>query len=550
MSARYHVNKSKKTIFLFALCSLISTFAIKICKFNYIMAQQEDVFKKIVSHCKEYGFVFPSSDIYDGLGAVYDYGQNGVELKNNIKQYWWQSMVLLHENIVGIDSAIFMHPTIWKASGHVDAFNDPLIDNRDSKKRYRADVLIEDQIAKYEEKIAKEVEKARKRFGESFDEAKYLETSPRVAETKAKRDALHERYAAAMQGPDLAELKQIIVDEEIVDPISGTKNWTDVRQFNLMFSTEMGASADASMKVYLRPETAQGIFVNYLNVQNTGRMKVPFGIAQIGKAFRNEIVARQFIFRMREFEQMEMQFFVKPGTELEWFPKWKQTRMAWHQALGFGEENYRFHDHEKLAHYANAATDIEFKMPFGFKEVEGIHSRTNFDLSQHEKYSGKSIKYFDPMTNESYTPYVIETSIGVDRMFLSIMCHSYTEEKLENGESRVVLRLPEALAPVKCAVLPLVKKDGLPEKAREIVNELRFHFNTNYEEKDSIGKRYRRQDAIGTPYCVTVDHETLKDNKVTLRFRDSMKQERVDISQLRTIIEDNVSITSLLKKLQ
>ena len=550
MSARYHVNKSKKTIFLFALCSLISTFAIKICKFNYIMAQQEDVFKKIVSHCKEYGFVFPSSDIYDGLGAVYDYGQNGVELKNNIKQYWWQSMVLLHENIVGIDSAIFMHPTIWKASGHVDAFNDPLIDNRDSKKRYRADVLIEDQIAKYEEKIAKEVEKARKRFGESFDEAKYLETSPRVAETKAKRDALHERYAAAMQGPDLAELKQIIVDEEIVDPISGTKNWTDVRQFNLMFSTEMGASADASMKVYLRPETAQGIFVNYLNVQKTGRMKVPFGIAQIGKAFRNEIVARQFIFRMREFEQMEMQFFVKPGTELEWFPKWKQTRMAWHQALGFGEENYRFHDHEKLAHYANAATDIEFKMPFGFKEVEGIHSRTNFDLSQHEKYSGKSIKYFDPMTNESYTPYVIETSIGVDRMFLSIMCHSYTEEKLENGESRVVLRLPEALAPVKCAVLPLVKKDGLPEKPREIVNELRFHFNTNYEEKDSIGKRYRRQDAIGTPYCVTVDHETLKDNKVTLRFRDSMKQERVDISQLRTIIEDNVSITSLLKKLQ
>ena len=550
MSARYHVNKSKKTIFLFALCSLISTFAIKICKFNYIMAQQEDVFKKIVSHCKEYGFVFPSSDIYDGLGAVYDYGQNGVELKNNIKQYWWQSMVLLHENIVGIDSAIFMHPTIWKASGHVDAFNDPLIDNRDSKKRYRADVLIEDQIAKYEEKIAKEVEKARKRFGESFDEAKYLETSPRVAETKAKRDALHERYAAAMQGPDLAELKQIIVDEEIVDPISGTKNWTDVRQFNLMFSTEMGASADASMKVYLRPETAQGIFVNYLNVQKTGRMKVPFGIAQIGKPFRNEIVARQFIFRMREFEQMEMQFFVKPGTELEWFPKWKQTRMAWHQALGFGEENYRFHDHEKLAHYANAATDIEFKMPFGFKEVEGIHSRTNFDLSQHEKYSGKSIKYFDPMTNESYTPYVIETSIGVDRMFLSIMCHSYTEEKLENGESRVVLKLPEALAPVKCAVLPLVKKDGLPEKAREIVNELRFHFNTNYEEKDSIGKRYRRQDAIGTPYCVTVDHETLKDNKVTLRFRDSMKQERVDISQLRTIIEDNVSITSLLKKLQ
>ena len=511
---------------------------------------QEDVFKKIVSHCKEYGFVFPSSDIYDGLAAVYDYGQNGVELKNNIKEYWGKSMVLLHENIVGIDSAIFMHPTIWKASGHVDAFNDPLIDNRDSKKRYRADVLIEDQIAKYDEKIQKEVEKARKRFGESFDEQKYLETSPRVAETKAKREALHTRYAAAMQGPDLAELKQIILDEEIVDPISGTKNWTDVRQFNLMFSTEMGSTAEAASKIYLRPETAQGIFVNYLNVQKTGRMKIPFGIAQIGKAFRNEIVARQFIFRMREFEQMEMQFFVTPGTELEWFNKWKQTRMAWHQALGFGAENYRFHDHDKLAHYANAATDIEFHMPFGFKEVEGIHSRTNFDLSQHEKYSGRSIKYFDPATNESYTPFVIETSIGVDRMFLSIMCHSFCEEKLENGETRTVLRLPAPLAPTKLAVLPLVRKDGLPEKAREIINNLRFHFNCSYDEKDTIGKRYRRQDAVGTPYCVTVDYDTLKDNTVTLRFRDTMEQERVSIDQLNGIIEDKVSIASLLKKIQ
>ena len=447
---------------------------------------QEDVFKKIVSHCKEYGFVFPSSEIYDGLGAVYDYGQNGVELKNNIKQYWWQSMVLLHENIVGIDSAIFMHPTIWKASGHVDAFNDPLIDNRDSKKRYRADVLIEDQIAKYEEKIDKEVAKARKRFGDAFDEAQFRSTNPRVLEHQQKRDALHERYTKAMQGPDLAELKKIIEDEEIVDPISGTKNWTDVRQFNLMFSTEMGSTSEGAMKVYLRPETAQGIFVNYLNVQKTGRMKIPFGIAQIGKAFRNEIVARQFIFRMREFEQMEMQFFVQPGTELEYFQRWKELRMKWHQALGFGAENYRFHDHEKLAHYANAATDIEFKMPFGFKEVEGVHSRTNFDLSQHEKFSGRSIKYFDPQTKESYTPYVIETSIGVDRMFLSVMCHSYREEKLENGETRVVLLLPPALAPTKLAVLPLVKKDGLPEKAREIVNNLKFHFNTHYDEKDTI----------------------------------------------------------------
>ena len=511
---------------------------------------QEDVFKKLVSHCKEYGFVFPSSEIYDGLGAVYDYGQMGVELKNNIKQYWWQSMVLLHENIVGIDSAIFMHPTIWKASGHVDAFNDPLIDNRDSKKRYRADVLIEDQLAKYDDKINKEVAKAAKRFGEAFDEAQFRSTNGRVLEHQAKRDALHERFSKALNDNNLDELRQIILDEEIVCPISGTKNWTEVRQFNLMFSTEMGSTADGAMKIYLRPETAQGIFVNYLNVQKTGRMKIPFGIAQIGKAFRNEIVARQFIFRMREFEQMEMQFFVKPGTELDWFKSWKATRLKWHKALGFGDDHYRYHDHDKLAHYANAATDIEFLMPFGFKEVEGIHSRTNFDLSQHEKFSGKNIKYFDPETNESYTPYVIETSIGVDRMFLSIMSASYCEETLDSGESRVVLKLPAALAPVKLAVMPLVKKDGLPEKAREIIDNLKFHFHCQYDEKDSIGKRYRRQDAIGTPYCVTVDHQTLEDNCVTLRNRDTMQQERVAISELNNIIADRVSITSLLKTLQ
>ncbi|MBR5277070.1 MAG: glycine--tRNA ligase [Bacteroidaceae bacterium] len=510
---------------------------------------QDDVFKKVVAHCKEYGFVFPSSDIYDGLGAVYDYGQMGVELKNNIKTYWWQSMVLLHDNIVGIDSAIFMHPTIWKASGHVDAFNDPLIDNRDSKKRYRADVLIEEQIAKYDEKIEKEVAKAAKRFGESFDREMFCQTNPKVLAEKAKRDALHERFSVAMNNVDLEELRQIILDEEIVCPISGTRNWTEVRQFNLMFSTEMGSTADGAMKVYLRPETAQGIFVNYLNVQKTGRMRIPFGIAQIGKAFRNEIVARQFIFRMREFEQMEMQFFVQPGKEMEWFEHWKQFRLKWHKALGFGDDKYRYHDHEKLAHYANAATDIEFKMPFGFKEVEGIHSRTDFDLSQHEKYCGKNIKYFDPELNESYTPYVIETSIGVDRMFLSVMCAAYTEEALANGESRVVLKLPAALAPVKLAVLPLVKKDGLPEKAREIMNELKFSFNCYYEEKDSIGKRYRRMDAIGTPYCVTVDHQTLEDNMVTLRDRDTMEQKRVAIADLRELLQDKVSITSVLKKL-
>lgn len=513
----------------------------------------EDVFKKLVAHCKEYGFVFQSSEIYDGLGAVYDYGQNGVELKNNIKKYWWDSMVMLNENIVGIDSAIFMHPTIWKASGHVDAFNDPLIDNKDSKKRYRADVLIEEQLAKIEEKINKEVEKAAKRFGDAFDEAQFRSTNARVLEHQEKWDALHNRFAKALNDGNLEELRQIIVDEEIVCPISGTRNWTEVRQFNLMFSTEMGSTSDGALKIYLRPETAQGIFVNYLNVQKTGRMKLPFGIAQIGKAFRNEIVARQFIFRMREFEQMEMQFFVKPGTELDWFEKWKTTRMSWHQSLGFGAENYRFHVHEKLAHYANAAVDVEYKFPFGFKEVEGIHSRTDFDLSQHQQYSGKKIQYFDTEKNESYVPFVVETSIGVDRMFLQVLSASYKEEEVAdaNGQKdiRVVLRIPIQLAPVKMAVMPLVKKDGLPEKAREIIDELKFDFNCMYDEKDSIGKRYRRMDAIGTPFCVTVDHQTIEDNTVTIRYRDTMEQDRVEVSKLRGIIADAVSMKGLFAKL-
>ena len=513
------------------------------------MASQEEIFKKLIAHCKEYGFVFASSEIYDGLAAVYDYGQNGVELKNNIKAYWWEAMTRLNDNVVGIDAAIFMHPTTWKASGHVDAFNDPLIDNRDSKKRYRADVLIEDVLAKFDEKIAKEVDKAAKRFGESFDRDLYCRTNPRVVEYSQKRDALHERFATAMNDNNLDELKQIIVDYDVVCPVSGTENWTDVRQFNLMFSTEIGSVADGATKVYLRPETAQGIFVNFLNVQKTGRMKIPFGIAQIGKAFRNEIVARQFIFRMREFEQMEMQFFVRPGEEMKWFDYWKHFRMRWHRSLGLGDGKYRFHDHEKLAHYANAATDIEFEMPFGFKEVEGIHSRTDFDLSQHEKYSGKNIKYFDPELNESYVPYVIETSIGVDRMFLSIMAASYEEQQLEGGDSRVVLHLPPVLAPNKVAVLPLVKKDGLPQKAAEVMNMLKFDFKTVYDEKDSIGKRYRRQDAVGTPFCVTIDHQTLEDDTVTIRHRDSMEQSRVPVGSLHGIVNDNVSLRSIFSKI-
>jgi glycyl-tRNA synthetase len=513
----------------------------------------EDVFKKLIAHSKEYGFIFQSSEIYDGLSAVYDYGQNGVELKNNIKKYWWDSMVLLNENIVGIDSAIFMHPEIWKASGHVGAFSDPLIDNKDSKKRYRADVLIEEYIQKLEDKIQKEIEKAAKRFGDTFDEQKFRETNPRVTEVQGQLDVVKARMVKALNTDDLAEIKQIIVDAEIVCPVSGTRNWTDVRQFNLMFETKLGSVSEEANTIYLRPETAQGIFVNFLNVQKSGRMKIPFGIAQIGKAFRNEIVARQFIFRMREFEQMEMQFFIAPGTELEWFKKWKETRLKWHTSLGMGDEKYRFHDHDKLAFYANAATDIEFAFPFGFKEVEGIHSRTDHDLGSHQKFSGKKLQYFDPELNQNYVPYVIETSIGVDRMFLAILSNAYTEEKIkkEDGteDERVVLKIPAALAPVKLAIFPLIKKDGLPEKAREIMNNLKFDFHCEYEEKDTIGRRYRRQDAIGTPFCVTVDHKTLEDNTVTLRYRDTMLQERISVDQLQSIIKDKVSIRCLLEKL-
>ncbi len=508
----------------------------------------EDLFKNIISHSKEYGFIFQSSEIYDGLSAVYDYGQNGAELKKNIREYWWKSMVQMNENIVGIDASIFMHPTTWKASGHVDAFNDPLIDNKDSKKRYRADVLIEDHIAKIEGKIEKEVEKAAKRF-ENFDEKMFRSTNPRVVENQTKIDEINSRFKNALEKNDLTEVRQIIIDLEIVCPVSGSRNWTEVRQFNLMFATQLGSVSEESNTIYLRPETAQGIFVNFLNVQKTGRMKIPFGIAQTGKAFRNEIVARQFIFRMREFEQMEMQFFIKPGTEMEWYNKWKETRMKWHRSLGFPEGKHRFHDHLKLAHYANAACDIEFEFPFGFKELEGIHSRTDFDLGNHEKFSGKKLQYFDPEDNESFVPYVVETSIGLDRMFLAVLSQSYAEEKLEDGSERVVLRIPPVLAPIKCAVLPLVKKDGLPEKAREIMDVLKYDNLCMYEEKDSIGKRYRRQDAIGTPFAITVDHQTLEDNTVTIRERDTMKQERIPVANVEKILDEKVDMKKLLKQL-
>jgi len=510
------------------------------------MANKEDNLKKIISHSKEYGFVFQSSEIYDGLSAVYDYGQMGAELKKNIKDYWWKAMVGMNENIVGLDASIFMHPTTWKASGHVDAFSDPLIDNKDSNKRYRADVLIEEYAEKIRLKTEKDVAKGIKRFGDDFDEAQFRATNPNVLRNQAKIDDINARFKAAMDADDMAAIKALIEDLGIACPISGSKNWTDVKQFNLMFSTEIGAVADAASTIYLRPETAQGIFVNYLNVQKTGRMKIPFGIAQIGKAFRNEIVARQFIFRMREFEQMEMQFFVRPGEEMKWYEHWKAERVKWHKSLGIDEKYYRFHDHVKLAHYANAAADIEFDFPMGFKELEGIHSRTDFDLKQHEEHSGKKLQYFDPEINESYVPYVVETSVGLDRTFLAILSAAYTEEKLENGSERTVLKLPAFLAPVKVAIMPLTKKDGLPEKAREILDDLKFDYNCNYDEKDSPGKRYRRQDAIGTPFCIMVDHQTLEDNTVTIRDRDTMEQERVAIDKIEAILKDKFDVRKAL----
>lgn len=511
-------------------------------------------FKQVVSHCKEYGFIFQSSEIYDGLAAVYDYGPYGVELKNNIKMYWWKAMTQLHDNIVGIDSAIFMHPKTWKASGHVDAFNDPMIDNKDSNKRYRADVLVEEYMDKLEGKANKEIEKAAKRFGESFDGALYKETNPRVKGYLDEMKAVGTRLATAMSASDMPALKALIEELEIVCPVSGSKSWTDVRQFNLMFSTQLGNVAGEEEKLYLRPETAQGIFVNFLNVQKSTRQKIPFGIAQIGKAFRNEIVARQFIFRMREFEQMEMQFFVAPGTEMEWYNTWKEHRMKWHLALGTPESKLRFHDHENLAHYANAAVDIQFDFPFGFKELEGIHSRTDFDLSQHQELSGKKLQYFDPEINENYVPYVVETSIGCDRMFLATISHNLVEENVPDAEgkesTRIVFKVHPALAPVKVAVLPLLKnKEELTSKAQEVYKMLNIHFAAQYDEKDAIGRRYRRQDAIGTPYCVTIDFDTLEDGTVTLRDRDSLEQIRLKIEDLVDKISPNVSMTSLLSAL-
>jgi glycyl-tRNA synthetase len=489
---------------------------------------EEANLQKIISHAKEYGFVFPSSEIYDGLQAVYDYGQNGVELKNNLKQIWWKAMTMLEENIVGIDAAIFMHPTTWKASGHVDSFNDPMVDNKDSKKRYRVDHLIEAKAYTYEEKGYPD-----------------------------KAANLMSQMNQMLEKEDFDGLGRLLVEEKIVCPVSGTSNWTEVRQFNLMFATLVGSVAEEASAIYLRPETAQGIFVNFLNVQQTGRMKIPFGIAQIGKAFRNEIVARQFIFRMREFEQMEMQFFCRPGTELEWYNYWKEKRYKFLLALGLPAEKLRFHQHEKLAHYANAALDIEYEFPFGFKELEGIHSRTDYDLSRHQEYSKKKMQYFDDEIQEKdkqrYIPYVVETSIGADRLFLAMLCNAYTEEIKINAKGeeakRIFLKFHPAVAPVKVAVFPLLRKDGLPEKAREVFELLRYDMKAVYEEKGAIGKNYTRMDLIGTPFCVTIDHQTLEDNTVTLRFRDTAEQIRIPITELNAKISYEISLKRIWEKM-
>ncbi len=481
------------------------------------MANESNIFPALIAHCKEYGYIFPSSEIYDGLSAVYDYGQYGAQLKKNIRDYWWKSMTQFHENIVGIDAAIFMHPTTWIASGHVASFSDPMIDNKDSNKRYRVDHLIESHA----EQLA-------------------------LAGKKEEEFVLIKSMEDLLAVDDLAGIKNLIEENKIKCPVSGTGNWSEVRQFNLMFSTQLGSVSEESDKIYLRPETAQGIFVNFLNVQKTGRMKIPFGIAQTGKAFRNEIVARQFIFRMREFEQMEMQFFVRPGTETEWYNYWKETRMQWHIDLGIPAEKLRFHDHTKLAHYAKAALDIEYEFPFGFKELEGVHSRSDYDLKQHQEHSRKKLQYFDNDLKEdgkpfgNYIPYVVETSVGLDRLVLTILSHAYAEDKWlkEDGseDSRVVLKIPAKIAPLKLAVFPLIKKDGLPEIAKALMDECKPDFHCFYEEKDAIGKRYRRMDAIGTPFCVTIDHQTKEDKTVTIRYRDSMKQERVGMSEVRNLV--------------
>ncbi len=466
----------------------------------------------IVSLAKRRGFVFPSSEIYGGLGAVYDYGPLGVELKRNVRERWWRAMVYGHDNVVGLDAAILMHPTVWKASGHVDAFSDPLVDDRASGRRYRADQLIEGHIEKLHKKKKSE-----------------------------QATAVYEEFVAALNAEEpAAALGAIIQAEEIRSPDSGAFDWTDVRQFNLMFETATGAVAEEASKIYLRPETAQGIFVHFKDVAETARLAVPFGIAQTGKAFRNEIVARQFIFRMREFEQMEMQYFVRPGTQMDAYAEWADKRMQWHIDNGIRPEKLRWHDHEKLAHYADAAKDVQYEFPFGWNEIEGVHSRTDFDLTRHQEFSGKKLEYVDVQAGDRYIPYVVETSVGLDRTILMVLCDAYREDTV-GGETRNLLAFHPALAPFTAAVFPLVKKEGMPETAHAIEADLRREFSVTYDEKGAVGRRYRRQDEIGTPVCITVDGQTAEDGTVTLRDRDTTEQVRVPAENVRRAVADRVA---------
>ncbi len=484
--------------------------------------KQQDAMASLVSLCKRRGFIFQSSEIYGGLNGCWDYGPLGVELLNNLKQAWWRAMTL-REDVEGVDASILMHPKVWEASGHVANFTDPMVDCKQCKSRFRIDVLIEDLSIKKKKKIVRALDETALQ-GQVRDEQVIEEFDKRVS---------------------TEEQMESVVTTLVSCPQCGNNGtFTDAKQFNLMFKTFVGPVEDSSAVVYLRPETAQGIFVNFLNVQNSTRQKVPFGIAQIGKAFRNEINTKNFLFRTREFEQMEMQYFVRPGKEDEWFEYWREQRMQWFIDLGMSKDQLQWHKHDKLAHYAKDAYDIEFKFPFGWGEVEGIHSRTDFDLGNHEKFSGKGLKYFDDQTKEKYVPYVIETSIGASRSLMAFLCASHCEEMAPTAdggeEKRTVMKFHPALAPQKAAILPLVNRDGMPEIAQSLTKDLQKHYRVFYDTTGAIGRRYRRQDEIGTPFCITIDSETLSDQTVTVRDRDTMNQERIALDAVKQFLFEKV----------
>ncbi|HOP50550.1 MAG TPA: glycine--tRNA ligase [Ignavibacteriales bacterium] len=486
---------------------------------------KNDVLDKVISLAKRRGFVFQSSEIYGGLNGCYDYGPLGVELLKNIKEEWWKFFTY-RDDVEGLDAAILMHPRVWEASGHVENFTDPMVDCKQCKARFRLDHLAENIADKKKEKLIEEL-------------LNVLNDDEKQIVNNIQADDLNDKFTKILEDKILSS-KCLA---EINCPQCGNKgSFTAARQFNLMFKTFIGPVEDSSNVVYLRPETAQGIFVNFNNVLNASRQKLPFGIAQIGKAFRNEINTKNFLFRTREFEQMEMQYFVRPSEDMKFYEYWKEQRINWFKSLGMTPSKLRFHDHpqNKLAHYAKAATDIEYEFPFGWGEIEGIHNRTDFDLSRHQQYSGKSQLYFDDETKEKFIPYIIETSAGASRSFMAFLIDAYNEEDV-NGETRVVMKFHPKLAPIKAAIFPLVNKDGMPEVAKKIESMLRPYFKVFYDDKGAVGRRYRRQDEVGTPYCITVDTQTLEDNTVTVRDRDTMEQERVSIDKLVHYLFDKLS---------